>query len=235
MTTFSELINHVANDISFREEIEWTNTWIDKANPPPYSTSYRILLIGDSTVRMVRSTLAKLACCPVDMIGTSSNIYDELFLNLIDAFFKDNIYRYNVIFVQLGNHGRISRYGGEYSKKDLEDYESDMRNFLLYLKQYSNRIILESIFDAVIPNKRWKRPLLRLGLLHEKKDPNINSITSKKSEVLKRLSEELTMEFLDINAYMDTMNFIHVDHIHFEQRAKKVIASKMLSILNARK
>lgn len=35
MTTFSELINHVANDISFREEIEWTNTWIDKANTPP--------------------------------------------------------------------------------------------------------------------------------------------------------------------------------------------------------
>lgn len=36
--------------IEEREEIEWTNTWIDKAN----TNNSRILFIGDSVTRQLR-------------------------------------------------------------------------------------------------------------------------------------------------------------------------------------
>ena len=56
---------------SYREQIEWCNFWYDNA---VNSDAKRILIIGDSTARMVRSTLSKLLGRPVDLFATSSSI-----------------------------------------------------------------------------------------------------------------------------------------------------------------
>lgn len=66
MQLYSKMIKNVHDIKEGREDIEWSNYWIDNADK---ETEQRILLIGDSTMRMVRSTFAKMAKIPVDMWG----------------------------------------------------------------------------------------------------------------------------------------------------------------------
>ena len=207
--------------------------------PPPtlnglYYADYqkRILIIGDSTARMVRSTLAKRMKCPVDMIGTSSNLYDGLFVNLIDAFFNNNIYRYDVIIVQLGHHGRVGIDGGEFTNQDLSLFKDNMNSLLRFLQQYCKSIIVETIFDSVIPATKFRRLLIKLHLEDEMPDDRINSVTQAKNGVLPGVCESFNCSFLDINDYMSKQRYLHVDHIHFERRAKNVIAKRMQEEIN---
>lgn len=116
MIQFRDMIQDSYDGISGREDIEWSNFWWDKANK---KTSRRYLLIGDSTVRMVRSTFARISQIPVDMIGTSSDIDDILFVSQIDAFFSTKQYDYDAIFLQIGHHARTAKDGGVYTDEDL--------------------------------------------------------------------------------------------------------------------
>lgn len=227
--TYEDCISEVYNGFVSREAIEWSNTWIDNADR---QVSPRYLLIGDSTARMVRSTLASLAGCPVDMIGTSSNIDDELFVSIIDAFFRRTIYKYDAIFVQLGHHGRIGRDGGQYGEEDFVIFTHSFQQLLTFLRQYSNNIIVESIFDAVIPSSKSQRMLQRLRICKEQKDDSINAITQHKNTIIKGLATQMGGVFLDINSYMNHTHFLHIDHIHFEKRAKRKIAQRMLQAIN---
>lgn len=102
-------INDRSSCLTEREDIEWSNFWIDKANA--YS-SKRILLIGDSTSRIIRSTFSRISGCPVDLLATSSALHDELFINQINAFFNQSKYKYETIFVQLGHHAVYNKMGG---------------------------------------------------------------------------------------------------------------------------
>lgn len=96
MKQFRKFIENISNIYSYREGCEWSNFLFDRATD---EKSKRYLIIGNSTARMVRSTFAKLMQAPVDMLGTSSAIDDELFVNQIDAFFNNSLYRYDAIFV----------------------------------------------------------------------------------------------------------------------------------------
>lgn len=238
MKTYREFLGEVLNGNQSRERVEWTNTWIDNASNStplqPYNANIqpRILIIGDSTARMVRSTLAKTMECPVDMIGTSSNLYDELFVNLIDSFFNNSIYHYNVIFVQIGHHGRTGIDGGAFTDKDLVRYKDNMNCLLDFLRQYCRNIIVETIFDAVIPASRPQQLLIRLNIKGEKPDNKINSITQAKNRVLFTICQNTQCHLLDINSYMNNQRYLHIDHIHFERRAKKVIAKRMKEEIN---
>lgn len=165
--------------------------------------------------------------CPVDMIGTSANIYDELFVNLIDSFFNNTSYRYDAIFVQMGHHGRMGMDGGEFTEKDLSRYKEDMTSLLAFLQQFCQYIIVETIFDAVIPVSRFQRLLIRLRMKQEKPDAKINGITQAKNSILFSICKNAPYRILDINDFMNHHHYLHIDHIHFEQRAKRVIANRM--------
>lgn len=43
-------------------------------------------MIGDSTIRMIRSTFSEIYGIAVDMIGSSSNLHNIFFKAQIDAF-----------------------------------------------------------------------------------------------------------------------------------------------------
>lgn len=102
-------IKNRSSCLTEREDIEWSNFWIDRAN---VNSSKRILLIGDSTSRIIRSTFSKISDCPVDLLATSSALHDELFINQINAFFNQRKYKYETIFVQLGHHAVYNKMGG---------------------------------------------------------------------------------------------------------------------------
>lgn len=216
-----------------REEIEWSNFWWDSANK---EVEKRYLLIGDSTARMVRSTLACILNAPVDMLGSSSNLDDVLFTSQVDAFFASSHYRkYNTIFVQMGHHGRIGKDGGDFSDADFDDFKNSLKSFLSYLSQYSNSIIVESIFDSVIPPvKRGEGWLIRHHFKKETLDESINKITRRKNQiaellvpVLNDLANGSHYQWFDINKFSTEAGFLHTDHIHFQPVAIPVIAAEM--------
>ena len=236
MRSFSSYIGATSFDsYSPREEIEWSNFWWDSANKP---SEKRYLLVGDSTIRMVRHSLADAIKSPVDMIGSSSNIDDVLFVSQVDAFFASALYRrYDAIFVQMGHHGRIGRDGGTFEKTDEENFGKSLTCLLQFLSQFSDRIIVESIFDAVIPpTKRWCRWMVKHHFLSEEFDDSINVITRRKNEIARSVVAELgnpdcRYRLLDINAIVSSQNFLHVDHIHYEGRAISFIVKTMMAEL----
>lgn len=238
---YREYLPFIHNELALRENLEWSNFWWDKANES--NTSTRYLLIGDSTMRMVRSTFAKILNKPVDMIGSSSILNDELFVNQIDAFFDNTLYRYDTIFIQLGHHGRHRSDGSSLNESDFYEFEKSLEALVNYLKQFTNKIVLETIFDAVIPHKisnvdkvffkgRFHHLLCCVGIRKEKPDETINSVTSRKNDIIIFLSQKLgEVKLLDINKLTNKTNYVHIDHIHFEENAKEYIAKKMATML----
>lgn len=116
MLTINQYIKETTDEYISRENTEWANFWYDCACD---STKKRILMIGDSTVRMIRSTFSEVYGIAVDMIGSSSNLHDVLFKAQIDAFFASKKYSYDAVFIQLGHHFRKNDSGGGYGSGRL--------------------------------------------------------------------------------------------------------------------
>lgn len=233
MRDYFSFVSDIRSKYNEREDIEWSNFWIDKANQ---NINDRILLIGDSTARMVRSTLAHTTGKPVDLLASSSGLHDSLFASQIKCFFMESLYKYDTIFVQLGHHAEIGVGGGTYKELDWELFEKDFRGLCLFLKQYTNNIIIESIFYTVIPNKKCHL-LNKVFGIPEKYDTQTNEIKDKKTEIEFRVAEELGLSTLDINRYMlvEGKKYRHGDHIHFEESAKPFICKKMIEVMSREK
>lgn len=227
---YSELIGGSTRSFyNEREDIEWSNVWIDQAN---YEREDRILLIGDSTARMVRHELANRTNRPVDLLASSSAFHDSMFVSQIDCFFDQNMYKYDTIFVQLGHHGEIGMGGGKYKKQDWMLYEEEFKKLIIFLKTIVDNIVVESIFYTVLPDKRhWL--LKRLIKAPEKYDTKTNELKKIKTEIMFKVANELNCRILDINEYMlnEGARYRHVDHIHFEEKAKPFICKKMMEYL----
>lgn len=224
MATLSLFMKTQYENVIGREPVEWSNVWISSANE---SSLHRVLLIGDSTMRMVRSSLEKMVGMPVDFIGSSSRVDDVLFINLCDYFFDSLKFYYDVVFIQLGHHGRVNDNGGAWGDKDTVKYEHAMENLLGFLKQHCDKIVLESIFDSVIHKNRIHYYFRNLGLLKEKKDEEINSVTQRKNAILKLVATRNNVMWLDINKLVDEKGFVHLDHIHFKASAVNYICRQM--------
>ena len=126
---YSENVTWNRSKLNEREEVEWNNFWRDRANEESNS---RILLIGDSTARMVRSTLASLTGRPVDLFATSSGLHDSLFINQMDCFFSSIEYKYSHIFVQLGHHAELGLGGGPSLTKILKYIKSTLKHYWIF-------------------------------------------------------------------------------------------------------
>ena len=215
--------------LSGRETVEWSNLWWDCANS---FSPKRYLLIGDSTIRMIRSTLSKEIGAPVDMIGSSSDLDDLLFVKLVDAFFASNQYNYDAVYIQLGHHAQKSKTGGNYHEEDFIRYKKNLQLLIEFISQYSSIIVLESIFDQVIVPNLIEKEFIRFRLKKEKKDYYVNQVTTQKSVIMQKIAKETpNCKWLDINGIMDKTNYIHKDHIHYEDSARKYIAHEMIKVL----
>lgn len=228
---YEDMVLHNRSELIEREEIEWANFWYDRANEHP---SHRILLMGDSTARLVRSTMAKMTETPVDLFATSSSFHDSLFIHQLDCFFTSE-YQYDVAFVQFGHHGELGFGGGLYKEEDWEIFRKEFRTFLDYLKTKVPRIIVESIFYSVIPQKKTFVNKVLLKCFHKKEqfDDEVNSRKNRKTKIMFEVAREMGIETLDINNFMLTegKRFIHTDHIHYEENAKVFICNRMKECL----
>ena len=226
---YSEMIPSQRSALNEREDIEWSNFWIDQANQEVDS---RILLIGDSTSRMIRSTLAAMSGKPVDLLATSSGLHDSLFAAQMDCFFSSTEYRYDKIIVQLGHHAELGIGGGCYQESDWDSFQAEFSILIDFLQQFTNTIVVESIFYTVKPNKLW--PLAKLLHRKEKFDVEVNNMKARKNDIMREIAVEKGATYLDINQFMlqSKKRYYHKDHIHYEKPAHKVIVAEMLRVLS---
>ena len=215
-------------DKSRREPLEWVNFWYDKEKGV---NTKRYCFVGGSCLRLIRSTFARITQSPVDYIGTSAHHCDMMFSQQIDAFFSPVTYKYSTIFVNIGAHGIRGKLDGEscyfnndgesffWNNQDNVDYRLAISNLIEFLMQYSNRIVLLSSFDSVVPKStnRYILKIHRLLKTTENYDCDENVIKAQKNEVLKNLAEEKQIQYLDINKYMRDFgrHYQHVDAIHY--------------------
>lgn len=239
MKKYIDYLDDVHDKISGRERLEWANAWYDSTNK---NVEKRVLLIGDSTVRMVRSTFAEKSGYAVDMLGLSSGLHDVIFQNQIDAFFASDKYHYSTIFVQIGHHSRIGEEGNEYGEADYIQFYRDMKALINFLEQYTNNIVLLSIFYSVIPPKKYSGLLGNVisFIRHfklERYDDAVNAVKQRKNDIICQVANELGLQFCDINRIvMDTVNgrktrFIHEDHVHLESAAKSFIVDEYMKYI----
>lgn len=239
MNKINAYTTYTHNTFVGREEIEWCNFWYSKANT---HVEKRILLVGDSTARMVRSTLEQLSAIPVDMLGTSCGLHDIMFSKQVDAFFYSDKIFYDTIFVQLGQHSNYNELGKPYTEEDFMSYKQDLTSLITYLKQYTNKIVMLTIFYAVTPpcfnwlKYRLFNPFRRFK--KENFDWEIDKITKRKNEIIAEIANSVEVEFLDINDYMirrcekRKTRVVHVDHIHFEDKGKAIIAKQYIKYID---
>lgn len=213
-----------------RENTEWSNTWYSKANEPVLNS--KILLIGDSTGRKIRSTLERISGIPTDFFGTSAGLHDILFYSQLESFFEPVSWLYDTIFVWLGYHSLKNCHGEFYNNEDFEQFEEDVCNIIEYLKKYGRQIVLCSALFPVEKSdkisllyKVWfhLKPFCRLFKEYFIEDES--SIINNKNQILHKIALEQGLVFCDINNYMISLckNYktrcVHFDKIHYEGKA----------------
>lgn len=225
-----------------REPIEWANFWYSETNSTPPRP--RILLIGDSTARMVRSTFERVARRPVDMIGTSCGLNDVLFGKQMEAFFASEQFCYDCIFVQVGHHSIKNVHGEEYSEDDFRQFRKDYLGLLDFLQQYSNNIVLLTNFLNVSSLPKWASCKLKSlpiliyrKIVGEKIDWLWSATVQRKNEIILEIAKSKGYKFCDIDSLMRKdcqgcfPKYIHVDHIHYEPRAKVPIVLEYMKYI----
>lgn len=246
MKTLENFVFPAHDKKAAREKIEWANFWYSQANNAslPEAKEKRILLVGDSTVRMVRSSLERRLNIPVDMIGTSSGLHDILFVKQFNAFFSSPCYNnYSAIFVQLGHHSIANDEGCTYLDQDYIRFRKDYVGMLSFLRQFSSNIILLSCFLNVTPisektNGLKKIPIfLWRKIFGEKIDYSWSSVVEKKNKIVEEIAKEQGLKFCDIDGIIRAQcqgllpKYIHRDHIHYENKAKKEITEIYASLI----
>lgn len=222
---------------SAREKLEWVNFWIDQANEE--EEGKRILLVGDSTSRVIRRTMSEvLGGIPVDLFATSAALRDVIYWDQLDDFFNHSIYKYNYIFVQVGNHSRINEEGsGPFTEYDYTRFHDDYTTLIKYLQNYCKRIILEPCYPMVIPKEygrlksNFRKAIHKYFKVKFYQQPNeeANAVSMKKNEIMHNVAQELSVPWCDINAYLDNTYYIRRDHIHYEYRANIPICKFLIN------
>lgn len=193
MKSYRELLHsEITTQRNLREDIEWANYWWDAAN---ISEDKRICLIGDSTARMIRKTLGIKCGVPCDLFATSGGLHDELFVSQLDTFFRTGYQKYSAIFVQLGHHAEIGKMGGDFSEEDYQCYYNDYIDLIGFLNQFTSKVIVESIFYSVIPDKSRLSKIKRFLKCRETWDETVNEMKKKKMSWPRKLRKLLNVSF----------------------------------------
>lgn len=198
------------NVIEERERVEWSNTWIAKAN----REEPRCLLIGDSVTRQIRSELERflLNKMPIDLYAASYALTDSIFWTGLKTFLESG-YSYEVIIIHYGFHHGFSKYCAT-DKQSYEEYKAYYTKLIELCKKYSNKIILMTGTSYVCREN--------LEIIDSDLEPEI----IKRNQISRELASEYSIPVFDLYNLMKLQGKIYkyVDHVHFEAIAYVFIA-----------
>ena len=187
-----------------RENVEWTNTWIEACTNP---TKPRILIIGDSVSRELRSEMSKMFSeYAFDFIGSSSSFEDPCFYNVLDAFFKNNVYNYQLILCNIvAKHGWYIQTNN--NPKHVARYTKGFTGFVKYLqKRCKNVVLLTST-----PNKLKEDPSLS--------DEVKNAEIQKRNAIQTKIFAKRGLLIVDLYSFVMQNQYAYSDHCHFLERS----------------
>lgn len=215
-----------------REDIEWLNFWWARANK---NSIRRYLLIGDSISRRYRDALEKELDMPVDYLGTSSLLLDELFLKEIEGFFNwGGVDLYSAIQVQIGYHG-INEIGIETDKKFYALYKEQYSNLIKYLLKKTKKLVLASTTPVIHNYHSFSNRYLKyiIGNLHPLFMEHVNEHVDRelivRNQIVQDLAQDFDLTFNDLYLYMknEGKKYRHVDDVHYEHKSDVFIAKKV--------
>lgn len=222
------------NCLCGRELTEWSNFWYDKANT---EAPYRILLVGDSVARQVRRTLSETINCPVDLFGSSSALRDRLFWDQWDCFFKNKCYKYNAIFVWVGNHSRMSEDGKSYfTEYDYNKFKNDFASLIDCCLQKSDNVIVLTTLHMY----KWRKynsylERIRRKLMINKPKEYLNEqenvVVEGKNHIMKYIAETKGLKFYDIDQSLMKSRFWHTDFIHYIPESNQFVCNILKDLL----
>ena len=193
-----------------REKIEWLNYWIEDAD----KDKERVILIGDSVTRDLRKKLNVYMETEysIDLLAMSYSITDDSVLKELEHYFNTNAYKYKFILYQMGAH-----HG--YHVKCVEQG----RDRILYT--YRTKEILTVL-------NRYEATVFAIGGTYEngrgeddKNDVyNHNDEIEIRNQILKEISKEMAIPFLDLNREIDYNIVEYIDNCHFYEDCYEYIA-----------
>ena len=232
MKKMRDYFDKLVDDDIQREEVEWSNVWIDRVHD---RESKRYLLIGDSVLRMVRSSIAAKLDSPIDFIGCSSPLNDVLFVNLVDYFFQTTSYQYAGVVIQVNHHGTVGLDGGAFNESDYKVYHDSLSCLVEFIKQYTFNVVLVNVLDFYTIKPKFKcipvrlrNALYRWKILKEKKDDFRTGICHCRNIEIKQVALENKIKFLDLNQVIANHKIIRVDRIHPEYKAVPIMADSIV-------
>ena len=186
---------------------------------------------------MIRSTLARVSGCPVDLIASSSCPFDSLFINQVECFFKETLYQYDCCFIQIGVHGRFNTERDDLFDADSNKFKQNILGLCAYLQQFIDKIIVETIFLTVQPKKKWLKYISDMGffkyirgMVKDVPDIEKNRFQKKKNEIIRSFGRDVNV--LDICSLMEKFKYKKYDHIHYERDAYNVIVKYMIEAIH---
>lgn len=202
-----------------RENIEWSNTWIDNARD---FGCPRILLVGASGAREFRSSLGKLLPkYAVDFVGSSASIEDDLLYDVCDIFFKNKEYNYSLILVNIGGKHGMYLHTAD-NAEDAKRYEQAYRRFLDYLHSHATNI-------AVLTTT----PNVRADNL-KKFDEDINKEIRSRNKIQTQVSKSLSFQAIDLYSPVIQQKFKYRDTQHFAgKKYQLALADYIIGLLLA--
>lgn len=221
------------NSYADKETTEWANFWYDKAN---HKSDRRILLIGDSVSRQIRSTMSALLQCPVDLFATSAALRDRMFWDQLKCFFENGLYSYEAIFIWVGNHSRRNEDGTDYfSDHDYQRFHSDFTTLIEISMEIAPKVIILSTLHMFIrrnSNKYIEFIREIIGFRpKEILDDNENAVVEVKNKIIQQVANEHGLPFYDIDKTLLESKYWHKDNIHYISKSNKFVASRLIELL----
>lgn len=193
--------------VSNREMIEWTNTWREYAN----QNKMRILLIGDSVTRGIRSSLQSVVGgqYSVDLFATSAAITDISFKRDVEFFLSYDEWQYSIIVFQCGLHHGLNMRCCQDALYESK-WEQEFAQLVKMTEAHCEDIIFLSGTPEVYASQTTK--------LNEK----INIEIRKRNQIIKRIADKWEKKYIDV--YSSTIGVGYVDAQHFMKKGYDIIA-----------
>lgn len=214
------------NSYADKEKTEWSNFWYDQAN---VAGNKRMLLVGDSIARQYRRALSEKVNCAVDLFGTSAALRDSLYWDQWQCFFKNGLYKYEIIFCWVGNHSRLNERGdGFFQEYDYKRFYHDFSHLIVECEYHACRVIVLSTFHIY----KWRkynndieRIRRKIGFKpKETLNDAENVVVEEKNRIMRKVAEEHNLLFCDIDSVLMSSKYWHVDFIHYIPESNAFVA-----------
>jgi len=195
-----------------REQVEWTNSWIQDANE---GVKPRVLLIGDSVTRQIRKSFNEVMAkrgYAVDLFACSYTVFDNRFRDELSHFFSET-YRYEtILFMDIHHRTSFERCSSRESTSIT--YKELLIEIYYYLRLFSERVII----CTTTPYRT------------DYEDDNIE--LKYRNNIIRSI--DIFSGYIDLWELVESHKPYYVDHVHFDNAYNTFFALEIICKMYAK-